>query len=313
MVTGAAGFIGSHLTDRLLSQGDHVIACDNLASGRWENLAHNASNPNFEFVQLDLLDINKLTSTVENCRTIYHLAAHADVRTGASDTRIDLENGIIATYNVLEAARLNHIDDIVYASSAAVYGESEGVAVVEDVSPLKPISLYGAAKVAAEALIQAYCNSFGIRGWIFRFANIIGQRRRQGVVFDFVKRLHENPACLNVLGDGSQCKPYLHVSDCIEGILFGYQLADDMLNLFNLGTDSVTSVRQIAAIVTELMELKSVQINFGSSDRGWPGDAPQLRFDTSRLAMLGWFADMTSDEAIKKAALEHIAEFQSCK
>jgi UDP-glucose 4-epimerase len=313
LVTGGAGFIGSHLVDRLLSEGHEVVACDNLSSGRMENLKTAMANPRFSFKQLDLRDTDALIPAMRGCRSVFHIAAHADVRSGASDTRIDMENGAIATCNVLEAMRLNNIKEIIYASSASVYGETPPVPMKEDHGPLQPISLYGASKLASEAFISAYCHTFDMRGWMFRFANIVGARRRQGVVYDFVHRLKQNPAELEILGNGSQCKPYLHVGECVDGILFGYRNAGDRVNLFNIGVDSATDVRTIAAIVTAEMELSEARLKFGESDRGWAGDAPQLRFDMSKMQKLGWRARLSSDEAVRLAATEHIAELSTCR
>jgi UDP-glucose 4-epimerase len=245
---------------------------------------------------------------MRGCRSVFHIAAHADVRSGTDNTRIDLENGTIATYNVLEAMRRNNIKETVFASSASVYGETPPLPMSEDRGPLQPISLYGASKLAAEGLISAYCHTFDMRGWMFRFANIVGARRRQGVVYDFVHRLKQNAAELEILGDGSQCKPYLHVSECVDGILYGYAHASERVNLFNIGVDSATNVRAIAAIVVREMGLKDVKLKFGSENRGWPGDAPQLRFDMSKMQKLGWRARLSSDEAVRLAAREHVAE-----
>jgi UDP-glucose 4-epimerase len=307
-VTGGAGFIGSHLVDRLLADQNVVVACDNLSSGRMENLAGQAENPFFTFHQLDLRCIENLVRAMKGSQAVFHIAAHADVRSGAENPHIDLLNGTVATHNVLEAMRLNGIKEIVFASSASVYGETPPVPMAEDHGPALPISLYGASKVAAEALISAYCHTFDMRGWLFRFANIIGARRRQGVVYDFVKRLKQDSSRLDVLGDGSQSKPYLHVSECVDGMLFGYTHAAGRVNLFNLGVETATSVRAVAAIVMREMGLKGVQAAYGSADRGWPGDAPQLRFDMRKMKELGWSARLTSDEAVIRSVDEYIAE-----
>jgi UDP-glucose 4-epimerase len=204
--------------------------------------------------------------------------------------------------------RRGNVREIVFSSSASVYGQTRPVPISEDHGPLLPVSLYGAAKLAAEALISAYCHTFDMQSWIFRFANIVGARRRQGVVYDFVRRLKQNPTRLEILGDGSQCKPYLHVSECVEGVLFGYNHAAEKINLFNIGVDSATDVRTIAGIVMQEMVLRGVRLKFGSGDRGWPGDAPQLRFDMSKLKTLGWRARLSSDEAVRLAAREHLEE-----
>ena len=308
LVTGGAGFIGSHLVDRLLVEGYDVVVCDNLSSGRMENLAQHAANPRFTFRQLDLRSAEDLSDAIQGCHSVFHIAAHADVRSGADNPHIDLLNGTVATHNVLEAMRLNGIKEIVFASSASVYGETPPVPMSEDYGPALPISLYGAAKVAAEALVSAYCHTFDMRGWIFRFANIIGARRRQGVVYDFVNRLKQDSSRLVVLGDGSQCKPYLHVSECVDGMLFGYTHAAGRVNLYNLGVESATSVRSIAGIVIREMGLQGVQVEFGRADRGWLGDAPQFLFDMRKMAELGWSARLTSDEAVIRTVNEYLAE-----
>ncbi len=310
LVTGGAGFIGSHLVDRLLASGTEVVVCDNLSTGRLENLAQHMGKSNFKFIKLDLLDNNNLEKAMSGCDTVFHIAAHADVSSGAGDARIDLENGTLATFNVVEAMRLNNIKAIVYASSASVYGDTSCTPVSENHGPLLPVSLYGASKLAAEALISGYCHTFGMRGWIFRFANIVGSRRRQGVVYDFVHRLRQDPSHLKVLGNGTQCKPYLHVAECVDAVLFGYQHAGEIVNLFNVGVDSATDVRSIAAIVIQAMGLSDVPIRFGIPDRGWLGDAPQLRFDMRKMQALGWRPRLSSDEAVRLAASEHITELQ---
>ena len=214
----------------------------------------------------------------------------------------------IATHNVLEAMRSNQVKEICFASSAAVYGETLPLPTPESYGPLLPISLYGAAKLGAEALISAYCHTFDMQGWLFRFANIVGARRRQGVTYDFVHRLKQNPRELEILGNGYQCKPYLHVSECVDGMLFGYAHATEKVNLFNIGVDSATSVRTICGIVIQEMGLRDVKLKYGSADRGWNGDAPQLRFDMTRMEKLGWKPSLSSDEAVRLGAREYIAE-----
>jgi UDP-glucose 4-epimerase len=308
LVTGGAGFIGSHLVDRLLAEGYHVIAVDNLARGKTQNLARSAAHPGFEYVHLDLRDMDRLLVAMRGVQTVFHLAAHADVRQGASDTRVDLENGTIATWNVLEAMRLNDVSAIVFASSATVYGETSTMPISENYGPELPISIYGASKLSSEAFISAFSHTFDFRCWIYRFANIIGARRKQGVVYDFVNRLTQNPSSLEVLGDGSQRKPYLHISDCIDGILFGYSHARERINLFNLASEDVTEVRAIVDIVLGEMGLSDARVVYGKGDRGWPGDAPQLRMDMTRMRSLGWRPRLSSDQAVKQAANEHIAE-----
>lgn len=306
LITGGAGFIGSHLVDRLLAEGNEIIVCDNLSSGRMANIEHNLAKSSFTFIKLDLLEAAALNEAMAGCDAVFHIAAHADVRSGAENTSIDLNNGIIATHNVLEAMRQNGVPHIIFASSAAVYGETQVMPVPEDYGPLLPISLYGAAKLSAEALISAYCYTFGMQGWMFRFANIIGGRRRQGVVYDFMRKLKENPSELEILGNGSQCKPYIHVNECVDGLLYGSRHGREKIDAFNIGVESASDVNAIAGIVVHEMGLEGVKYNYTGGDRGWNGDAPQLRFDISKMRNLGWQAALTSDEAVIKVTREYL-------
>jgi len=207
VVTGGAGFIGSHLVDRLLSDGYVVTVVDNLSTGKLRNLEQHFANRDFKFIQGDLLDIQITNKVMIDCDVVFHIASHSDVREGERKSRIDLENGTIATYNILESMRINGVSKIVFASSASVYGLTPGIPMSEDYGPLLPISLYGANKVAAEAIISAYCNTFDLFAWMFRFANVVGSRRQNGVVTDFVRKLKENCRELEILGNGKQCKP----------------------------------------------------------------------------------------------------------
>jgi UDP-glucose 4-epimerase len=307
-VTGGAGFIGSHLVDRLVAGGNRVVVYDHLSTGRKENIQIHLDNKAIRFVGADLSDSRQLASEMADCDVVFHMAAHSDVREGAGNPRIDLDNGTIATSNVLEAMRRNGIRRIVHASSASVYGEVPPVPVSERYGPLLPISLYGAGKVAAESMISAYCHTFDMEAWMFRFANIVGSRRRNGVITDFVNKLRANPGELEILGDGTQCKPYLHVSECVDGILFGFEHASEKVNLFNVGVDSATDVSTIARIVAREMKLDGVTFNYTGGDRGWNGDAPQLRFDMSKMKRLGWQASMTSDDAVVRSAREIVRE-----
>lgn len=222
LVTGGCGFIGSHLVDALLSQGFKVRVMDNLSNGSLENLKC-GQRDKLEIINGNLTDKFLLDSAVKGCETVFHLAAHANVQNSAKDTGIDLENNTLATHNLLEAMRRNQVDRLVFASSAAVYGESGLTVLDEDYGPLLPISLYGASKLAGEGLISAYSHLYGLKATMFRFANIVGSRRHSGVIYDFVSRLRQNPSSLLVLGDGSQSKPYLHVSDCVAGMLLGFE------------------------------------------------------------------------------------------
>jgi UDP-glucose 4-epimerase len=298
-VTGGAGFIGSHLVDRLIEQGHSVTVFDNLSSGRQEFVKHHKKNKNFTLAQSDLLDLPSVLGAIPDHDIVFHLAANPDARLGLEQTDLDLKQETISTYNVLEAMRQQGVRKIVFSSSGTIYGETPVIPLPEDYGPVLPISLYGAGKVASEGLISAFCHTFGMQGWIFRFANIVGDRGTHGVIFDFINKLKRNPHELEVLGDGTQEKPYLHVEECIDGILFGLDHSNERVNVFNLGCDSSTDVTTIAKMVITAMNLQDVRIRYTGGDRGWPGDVPQVRFNCDKINALGWRARHTSDEAVR--------------
>lgn len=299
-VTGGAGFIGSHLVDRLVRLGN-VAVYDNLSSGKKEFIQPHLTSKGFQLITADLLDLDRLSKAMRSHDVIFHMAANPDARWGIRNTRLDLEQETIVTYNVLEAMRLNGIKKIVFSSSGTVYGETPVRPLREDYGPALPISLYGAGKLASEGLVSAFCGTFGMQAWIFRFANVVGGRATHGAIVDFIKKLKANPYELEILGDGKQCKPYLHVMDCVDGILFGLKNANDRINLFNLGCSSATDVDSVARILIEEMGLKGVTFKYTGSDRGWPGDVPQVRFNVRKLQRLGWKTAHTSDDAVRRA------------
>jgi len=299
-ITGGAGFIGSHLVDRLLDVAS-VVVYDNLSSGKKEFIEPHFGRDGFEFIQADLLDFDTLRKAMGHCDVVFHMAANPEARVDIEHTDLDLKQGTIATYNVLEAMRLNGIPQIVFASSSTVYGETLVQPVAEDYGPLQPISLYGASKLACEGLITAFCHLFDMQAWVFRFANVVGARATHGVIFDFISKLRRNPGELEILGDGNQQKPYIHVGDCVDGILYGFQHASNQVNVFNLGCDSSTKVSTIARMVIDEMGLKDTKLRYTGGERGWLGDVPQVRFDTSKMANLGWTPRYSSDEAVCKA------------
>ena len=200
--------------------------------------------------------------------------------------------------------RASGVKQLVFASSGTIYGETPVIPLPEDYGPVLPISLYGAGKLAGEGLISAFCHTFDMQGWIFRFANVVGKRTTHGVIFDFINKLEQNPNELEILGDGSQCKPYLHVDECVDGILFGLRNSDDKVNVFNLGCSTATDVTTIAKILVESMGRANVEFKYTGGDRGWPGDVPQVRFDTSKMEKLGWRPRCTSDEAVHQAIID---------
>ena len=300
-VTGGAGFIGSNLVDTLIAQGHTVTVYDNLSSGRKEFLTAHLHSPHLTLKEADLLQPAALTKTMEGHNLVVHLAANPYVRLGETQTDLDLKQGTIATHNVLEAMRHNHIHDIVYSSSSVVYGETTGSLLSESYGPTLPISLYGAGKLGGEGLLSAYAGTFGLRCWIYRFANIVGRHGTHGVIVDFITKLNTNPHTLEILGDGRQCKPYLYVTDCVNGMLHGYTHSHDQVNLYNLSCTTTTTVTRIAEMVVEEMGLSSVKFAYTGGDRGWKGDVPRFQLDPNAMNTLGWTATYTSDEAVRKA------------
>lgn len=264
-------------------------------------MAQHNGNSRFSLVEGDILELQNLRRQISGCDVVFHLAANPDARLGINDTALDLKLETMATYNVLEAMRLEGIKHLVFASSGTIYGETPVKPIPECYGPVMPISLYGAGKLASEGLISAFCNIFGLKAWIFRFANIVGGRATHGVILDFINKLKNNPAELEILGDGAQRKPYLHVQDCVDGLLYGSRNSKEIINVFNLGCTSTTDVNAIARMVVKQMGLNGVRFSYTGGDRGWPGDVPQVRFSVAKMTRLGWRASCTSDEAIRQA------------
>ncbi|MDO9334322.1 MAG: NAD-dependent epimerase/dehydratase family protein [Dehalococcoidales bacterium] len=301
-VTGGAGFIGSHLSEKLLSEGNQVTVYDNLASGSKENIKHLIGKNGFQFIQNDLLNTTALNEAMKGHNIVWHLGANTDIPTGNKVTDLDLKNCTIATRNVLEAMRANNIDKILFSSSACVYGDAPPVALSETFGPLLPINMYGAGKLACEGLMGAYSHLFGIKVWMFRFANVVGDRMGHGVIFDFIQKLKKNPKELEILGDGKQEKPFFLVEDCVSGMICAFQKSKSQCDVFNLGTETFTTVTRIGEIVTEEMGLKNVKFKYTGGRRGWPGDAPVIHFSVNKMKKLGWQASHSSDEAVRIAA-----------
>jgi len=299
IVTGAAGFIGSNLVDRLLGQGEKVLGIDNFSTGQERFLENAFNNPNFTFLRLDLLNAEGLKDAFYGAELIYHFAANADVRFGTQFPRKDLEQNTIATYNVLEAMRLNGVNKIVFSSTGSVYGEASVIPTPEN-SPF-PIqtSLYGASKLACEGLIAAYCEGFNYQAWIFRFVSILGERYTHGHIFDFYKKLKLNPSQLEVLGNGKQRKSYLYVTDCIDAIEVALSGAKNKVNIFNLGVDNYCEVSQSIGWICSQLKLNPV-LNFTGGDRGWIGDNPFIFLDTKKIQELKWKPKYTIQEGVIK-------------
>jgi UDP-glucose 4-epimerase len=310
-VTGGAGFIASNLVDTLLATGHKVVAYDNLSLGRKEFLQSAIDSGGCRFVEADLLDHQSLLEAMNGCDAVFHLAANSDISHGAKHTDWDLNQGTFVTWHVLEAMRELGIRKILFASSSAIYGEASQMPTSEAYGPLFPISLYGASKLACEALITAFCHNFDFQCWIYRFANIVGRNGTHGVIVDFIKRLMENPDVLTVLGDGRQAKPYIEVNDCVDAILFGFKHLDQQVNCMNLACEGATSVSHIAKIVLEELGLTDSTIEYTGGNRGWRGDVAQVRLDPTWLKEQGWVARYDSDGAVRtavKALVEQIGK-----
>ena len=308
LITGGAGFVGSNLADRLLADGHRVTVFDDLSAGSLEFLRDCSKSQGFCFVQGDLLDPDAIRNAVRGQDVVFHLAANSDIEKGRQESDRDLRLGTLATFNTLDAMRDRGVRQLVFSSSSVVYGEPSVIPTPEDYGPLFPISLYGASKLACEGLISAFAHNYGIQSWIFRFANICGRHGTHGAIVDFIKKLRANPRRLEVLGDGRQAKPNLHVSECVDGIVYGWTHAREQVNHFNLGCAGATSADDIAAYVIAALGLRDVEMVHTGGSRGWPGDVPQVRLDCSKMERLGWRARLTSNQAVERACHELAAE-----
>jgi len=296
-VTGGAGFIGSHVVDRLLQAGHRVTVYDNFSTGQGRFLEGAAASPCFALWRGDTLDLETLTQAMRGCEFVFHLAANADVRFGTQHPRKDLEQNAIATFNVLEAMRANGMGRIAFASTGSIYGEPEIFPTPETAPFPVQTSLYGASKLAGEGLIQAYCEGFGFQGYIFRFVSILGERYTHGHIFDFYKSLRQNPDELRVLGNGHQRKSYLYVQDCIDAMLFAIEKAQDKVNIFNLGTDEYCEVNDSIGWITEHLGLKP-RLAYTGGERGWIGDSPFIFLDCRKIRGLGWAPKLSIREGV---------------
>jgi UDP-glucose 4-epimerase len=299
LVTGAAGFIGSNLVDRLLIDGHAVVGYDNMSTGFRRFLDDAITSPNFQFVEGDVLDLAKLTDAARGTELVFHLSANADVRFGTQHPNKDLTQNTIATFNVLEAMRSNGIQRIAFSSTGSVYGEASQIPTPEDACFPIQTSLYGASKLAGEGLISAYCEGFGFQGYIFRFVSIMGERYTHGHVFDFYKSLLANPKELKILGNGKQRKSYLYIQDCIEAMLLAVERADHKINIFNLGVDGYCEVNDSVGWITEELGLRP-KLTYSGGDRGWVGDNPFIYLDCRKIRSLGWEPKLTIRESVQR-------------
>lgn len=296
-VTGGAGFIGSNLVDRLLAMGKKVVACDNFSTGLHEFLEDAKKHPNFRLVTADLLDLDALTAAMKGCDFVFHLAANADVRFGTEHPSKDLQQNTVATFNVLEAMRANGIKGIGFSSTGSVYGEAKVFPTPEDAPFPVQTSLYGASKLAGESLISAYAEGFGMRGYIFRFVSVLGERYTHGHVFDFYKRLKDDPSTLHILGNGKQRKSYMHVQDCVDAMLLAVEKAEDKVNIFNLGADSYVEVNDSVGIICKRLGV-TPSFTYSGGERGWIGDNPFIFLETAKIRALGWQPKFTIEQGI---------------
>jgi UDP-glucose 4-epimerase len=301
-VTGAAGFIGSNFCERLLETRVEVVGWDNFSTGQQEFIRGALKNPNFKLVQGNNLDPELLTAAMAGCDTVFHLAANADVRFGLEHPSKDLHQNTIATFNVLEAMRANRIKKVAFASTGSVYGEANIIPTPEEAPFAIQTSLYGASKVAGEALIQAYCEGFGLEGYIFRFVSILGERYTHGHVFDFYRQLVNDPTRLRVLGDGDQRKSYLYVQDCISAMLHvvRLRLARETKHrsvVFNLGAEQFCTVKESISWICDHLGMRP-ELHFTGGERGWIGDNPFIFLDTKKLRATGWKSSLSIREAV---------------
>jgi UDP-glucose 4-epimerase len=298
-VTGAAGFVGSTLVDRLLAQGHDVAGFDNFSTGREEFLEPALRSERFRLIKGDLLDSDALGGALRGSDVVFHLAANADVRFGTEHPRRDFEQNVLGTLNVLEAMREANVRRIAFSSTGSVYGEAPVIPTPEDAPIPVQTSLYGASKMAAEGFIEAYCEGFGFQAYVFRFVSLLGARYTHGHVVDFFKQLREHPDRLDVLGNGKQRKSYLSIDDCIDAMLLCLEKATDKVNVFNLGTDEYCAVDDSIGWICERLGLQP-NIVYSGGDRGWIGDNPFIFLDCSRVRALGWTPKCSIRDGIRQ-------------
>lgn len=301
LVAGGAGFIGSHLIDALLAEGNDVVCVDNFFIGTKENIAHLKDNAHFKFYEQDLTDLDKVLEIFkkEQVEYVFHLAANSDIQASAQSPMIEYKNTYSTTFILLECMRQCGVKKLFFASTSAVYGEQMGAEVSEEAVALKPISYYGGAKLGSEGIISSFAYMNDMSVLVFRFPNVIGPRLTHGVIYDFVKRLKDDPSHLKILGDGRQSKPYIYVLDLVDAIMH-FKDAPKGVTLYNVGVETQTSVTRIAEIVCEKMGLSGIPFEYTGGRGGWKGDVPVFAYNLEKIHATGWTAHMTSDEAVAK-------------
>jgi len=315
LVIGGAGFIGSHFVDRLLSDlsTGRVTIFDNFSSGREWHHAHHRSDRRFSVVRGDVKDLDALRGAMDGHDLVIHLASNPDIARAATEPDIDFREGTYLTQNVVEAMRQTSTRRILYASGSGVYGDLGELEADEDHGPLAPISTYGASKLAGEALITSYVHMFGLTGAMFRFGNVVGPRQTHGVGFDFLRRLLKDPSELQILGDGTQSKSYIHVSDVVDAVLLTHRTSKKPVDVFNVATGDYITVREIAELACECLGLgpERTRLSFGTGNRGWKGDVPVVRLSTERLRSLGWRCRRTTRDALKASLMEMLPDLRA--
>ncbi len=296
-ITGCAGFIGSNLTDKLLQAGHEIVGFDNFSTGMHEFLEDAKASSRFSLIEADLLDRESLAKAMQGCEFVFHLAANADVRFGINHTDKDLKQNTIATFNVLEAMNENNISKIAFASTGSIYGETTAIPTPENAPFPIQTSLYGASKLAAEGLIQAYSEAFNFQSYIFRFVSILGERYTHGHIFDFYSQLIKDPSNLTILGDGQQRKSYLYVQDCLDAMLHVIETTHEKVTIVNLGTDEYCKVDHSAAWICEQLRLQPRK-SYTGGERGWIGDNPFIYLETSKVRSLGWQPKFSIKQAV---------------
>jgi UDP-glucose 4-epimerase len=314
-IVGGAGFIGSHFTDRLLADAStrQVTLYDNFSSGRRWHFERHRSDPRLCVVEGDVKDFETLSRAMRGHDVVIHLASNPDIARAAREPDIDFREGTFLTQQVVEAMRVSGARSILYASGSGIYGDLGEVEVNEDHGPLLPISTYGASKLAGEALIGAYAHMFGLRGRVFRFGNVVGPRQTHGVGLDFLRQLMAHPGALRILGDGTQSKSYIHVTDVINAVLMAHAYSGRNFESYNVATGDYITVAQIAELAVECLGLppQGVRFEYTGGDRGWKGDVPIVRLDTARICGIGWKCQLCTREALRQAMLAMLPELRA--
>jgi UDP-glucose 4-epimerase len=303
LITGGAGFIGSHLVDKLVSEGYKVRIIDNLSSGRLENIAHHKNNPSVEIIIGDLRRIEDVQKAVDGVDTIFHFAANPEVRVSTTNPEIHFNENIVATFNLLEAMRKRDVKELIFASSSSVYGEPEKIP-VNETAPVRPVSVYGASKAACENLIHAYSRLYGIRAVILRYANVVGPRLRHGVIWDLINKLRKNPSELEILGDGMQVRSYIYIDDAVEATITAWRKTNNSFEVYNVASEDFITVNEVADEVIKAMGLINVRKIYKPilHGIGWLGDVKRIELKIDKLRALGFRSHMNSREAVKTTA-----------